>query len=108
MAAHHWLGNLCSENRTPIVVLLLEFFRYYAFEYDYRHNVVSIHGSNMNKSEYCEAHCWRTNDRLCIADPFEVWYDVAHVIKPAKMTIIRKELIVSILWFMLSLILLIE
>ena len=101
--AFHQLQHFC-QNHSTIIELLLSFFRYYAYEFDYRHSVITINNTNMqsnntnkkSKLYNCESYCWKMNDRLCIEDPFEPWYDVAHVLKPNKMVQLRKEFIVSV------------
>jgi len=47
------------------------------------------------KADKAESDNWPMNDRLSIEDPFESFYDVAHVIKGAQMVYIRKEFLVS-------------
>lgn len=85
--------------------LLIEFFRYYAYEFDFRHDIVSINNvvrvgadqfvsKPISKTVQAEKYCWKLHDRLSIEDPFEPWYDVAHVIKPAKMIAMKKEFMV--------------
>jgi hypothetical protein len=36
------------------------------------------------------------SNRCSIEDPFETWYDVAHVVKGPQMSYIRKEFLVSL------------
>lgn len=78
--------------------MLLEYFRYFAWSFDYRHSVVSLrrHGMVIEKAEKYERAAWLHTDNLSIEDPFETWYDVAHVIKPTQMTYIRKEYLVRV------------
>lgn len=108
------LQNQCRSAQQPMVVLLLEFFRYYAWEFDYRHHVLSVNTPRMRpaigpngvplpepaprveKIHHMEAYCWKMNDRLCVEDPFEPWYDIAHVVRPNKMTTMRMEFAVSV------------
>jgi len=108
------LQEQCRAAQQPMVVLLLEFFRYYCWEFDFRHHVLSVNiprvrpalgpngtplpepAARVEKMHHMEAYCWKMNDRLCIEDPFEPWYDIAHVVKPNKMVIMRKEFAVSI------------
>ena len=76
--------------------LLVEFFRYYAWTFDFRHDVVSIrHSGKLSKLDKAEQHGWLQSDILSIEDPFETHYDVAHVIKSAQMVYLRKEMLVS-------------
>jgi hypothetical protein len=49
----------------------------------------------LQKIDKCEHAAWSHTDVLGIEDPFETWYDVAHVIKATQMAHIRKEFIVS-------------
>lgn len=96
-------------NTTPLVVLLMEFFRYFAYEFDFRHQVLTLNQTKQirfdkpvsqranSKNFYAEKYCWKAQiDRLSISDPFEPWYDVAHVVKPGKMHVIRQEFVVSV------------
>jgi DNA polymerase sigma len=86
------LGEFASRNKESIAELLAEFFRYYAWLFDYRHFVVSLqNGAAVLKAKKAEADGWPQHERLSIEDPFETWYDVAHVIKPPQMAYIRKE-----------------
>ena len=91
------LQRLASMNTESPAKLLLEYFRYFAWMFDYRHSVVSIHrnGDVIEKIEKYERTAWMHSDNLSIEDPFEIFYDVAHVIKPTQMTYIRKEFLVS-------------
>lgn len=92
---------------------MVEFFRYFAYEFDYHTNVISIRtgSNNVTKLFKAETDCWGTHDRLrflisqvslisnSIEDPFETWYDVAHVIKGAQMSYMRKEFLVIVRFF---------
>eukprot|EP01041_Mallomonas_annulata_P004985 gene4985-9961_t len=83
------LQNFSSKNRQTLAELLCEFFHFYSWKFDYRHDVVSVRlgGSIygvLSKLEKAETSCWFMNEKLCIEDPFELSYDVAHVLRLAK------------------------
>jgi DNA polymerase sigma len=93
------LQNEAKKNKMTTSELLFGFFEYYAWKFDYRRDIVSI---NMNrfspqpmranmKLYKAEIDCWSIHDRLSIEDPFESFYNVAHVIKPVQMAYIRRE-----------------
>lgn len=74
--------------------LLVDFFKFYAWEFNYRKSVVSIRqGSAVSKLSKVEDDCWLNHYRLSIEDPFETWYDVAHVVKGNQMKFIRNEFV---------------
>jgi hypothetical protein len=100
--------------------LLLEYFRFYCWKFDARHDIVSIHRvppqtsnttatsssavlpehtnqTRLDKAEHSGGISWcnTSHDTFAIEDPFEHDYDVAHVIRPAQMKYIRKEYLVS-------------
>jgi DNA polymerase sigma len=82
-----------SRNQESVGELLAGFFQYFAWEFDYRSNIVSIQAfpDQVLKSQKIEIDAWTKHERLSIEDPFETWYDVAHIIKGAQMAYIRKE-----------------
>ena len=83
-------------NRPSVASLLAAFFRYYAFEFDYRRQVVSLnatltHGS-IDKETKAEQDGWSLYRQvLSIEDPFETFYDVAHVLKQNSFQRVRRE-----------------
>jgi terminal uridylyltransferase len=89
------LRNFSSQNKQSLGELIMEFFRYFAYDFDYRRDIVSIrrlHGNSVfTKLSKMESSCWGSHERLSIEDPFETWYDVAHVLKNPQMTFIRAE-----------------
>jgi DNA polymerase sigma len=63
-------------------MLLLSYFYHYAFEFDWRRQVVSIRGDDIVlKEEKSKAFGWKRHGRLSIEDPFEIGYDVGHVLR---------------------------
>lgn len=73
-------------------LLLTEFFRYYAFEFDYRKHVISVGmGGVVDKTLKGEIDCWPVKNGLAIEDPFETFYDVGHVVKTKNHAHIRQE-----------------
>jgi len=83
-----------------LAVVLAAFFRYYAYDFDYKHCVVSLHTtanrgpvSRETKAERC---AWRNySAALTIEDPFEIHYDVAHVLRGGYYHRIRREFAVA-------------
>ena len=67
-------------------ILLASFFRYFAYEFDYKRHVVSLHSTLshglVEREVKAELDCWRNySAALTIEDPFETFYDVAHVLR---------------------------
>jgi terminal uridylyltransferase len=89
------LKKFSAQNKQSLGELLMEFFRYFAYDFDYRRDIVSIrhlHGDGAaTKLSKMESSCWGSHERLSVEDPFETWYDVAHVLKSTQMTYIRAE-----------------
>ena len=124
-----YLHEFGSRNKETLAELLLGFFQYYSWDFDYKHHVVSIQhvastntmntnnhqsvsnttnnsSSNNNKTPptvislpskllKAETYAWNTHSRLSVEDPFELHYDVAHVLKGPQMAYIRKEFLVN-------------
>ncbi|KAJ2827237.1 hypothetical protein GGI24_002699, partial [Coemansia furcata] len=71
--------------------LLYAFFRTYAFEFDYRHQVVSLrHGSFLTK----EQKGWdtgRPSRIFCIEEPFSTWLNLGHSANTTSVEGIRHE-----------------
>jgi terminal uridylyltransferase len=76
-------------------VLLSSFFRYFAYEFDYKKYVVSLntkHGEAKEKELKAEEDGWSLfKHGLAIEDPFELFYDVAHVVKMSNFHRIQRE-----------------
>lgn len=88
------LFNFGSKNQESVCDLLIGFFRYYAYDFDYRSTVVSVQaGGPITKISKAEIDGWPLHERLSIEDPFETNYDVAHVIKGHQMVFLHKELL---------------
>ena len=86
----------CSAPAPSIGYLLASFFRYYAFEFDYKKHIVSLQAisrSGLSEREAkAESDGWKLyGQSLCIEDPFEEFYDVAHVLKPVNFQRTRRE-----------------
>jgi len=80
-----------------LAILLASFFRYYAFDFNYKHHVVSLHstikGGLMEREVKAEINGWRVySSGLAIEDPFETFYDIAHVVKGGNFHRLRNEL----------------
>lgn len=74
------------KNTQTVGELFAEFFLYFGWLFDAHNNVVSVRmGRAVDKTLKAEESCWSVNDKLCIEDPFEHWYDVAHVLRGPKM-----------------------
>ena len=91
--------------------LLASFFRYFALEFDYKNHVVSLNSNGLRalieKESKAESDGWKLGTSasiLAIEDPFETFYDVAHVLKPSSFQKVKKEFvyayskIVDIIW----------
>ena len=79
-----------------LAILLASFFRYYAYEFDYKRHVVSLHSTAargmVEREVKAELDGWRNySAALAIEDPFEVEYDVAHVLRGGYYHRIRRE-----------------
>ena len=78
--------------------LLVRFFWYYGYEYDFIHSVITIRQCGvMNREEKCLESLWKFRMQLCIEDPFEVDYDVAHVMTPSSSALVH-ECFAVMLW----------
>lgn len=81
-------------------ILLASFFRYYAYEFNYKRNVVSLHSTVshglVEREVKAELDGWRNySAALTIEDPFETFYDVAHVLRGGYYHRIRREFAVA-------------
>lgn len=77
-------------------ILLASFFRYYAYEFDYKQHVVSLNATAakgmVDREEKAELDCWKAlKTGLSIEDPFETFYDIAHVVRGLNFHHIRNE-----------------
>ena len=76
----------------PAGLILLAYFHFYAFEFDWRRQVVSIiKDSPVLKEEKARKQGWRRHARLSIEDPFETGYDVGHVLREETAHRLREE-----------------
>mmetsp|Transcript_30668 Transcript_30668/g.62111 ORF Transcript_30668/g.62111 Transcript_30668/m.62111 type:complete len:838 (+) Transcript_30668:832-3345(+) len=84
-----------------VAVLLAEFFHYYAYDFDFKKNVVSLNssfsaGGLTEKEAKAESDCWSLYRQiLAIEDPFETFYDVAHVLKPGTFQRVKREFVMA-------------
>ena len=84
-------------NTSSVLQLLVGFLHYYAVELDTNAQLVSIRTSvgapcgvdGAEKVRVCPE--WKPTRRLSIEDPFEIGYDVAHVLKDSRYAYIRSE-----------------
>ncbi|KAJ2691271.1 hypothetical protein IWW39_000170 [Coemansia spiralis] len=78
-------------NAESLGYLLYSFFRTYAFEFDYRHQVVSLrHGCFLTK----EQKGWdtgRPSRIFCIEEPFSTWLNLGHSANTTSVEGIRQE-----------------
>ena len=78
--------------------LLASFFRHYAHGFDYRRSVVTLNlprggGRGGDREVKAEEDGWSLfKAGLAVEDPFELFYDVAHVVKVADFHHIRREM----------------
>ncbi|KAJ1420787.1 hypothetical protein B484DRAFT_127925 [Ochromonadaceae sp. CCMP2298] len=89
----HVLKDFAAHNTETLGQLLLSFFRYYAWNFDFKRDVVSVRQGAVGKVSKAEQDAWLTSDTLSVEDPFETHYDVAHVVKAAQMAYMRRELL---------------
>jgi len=81
-----------KRNTYTVAELVAAFFYHFAWRFDTRSTAVSIrHGHAVLKASKQEQALWHPTNRLAIEDPFEPWYDVAHVLKQHKHKRIRLE-----------------
>mmetsp|Transcript_491 Transcript_491/g.698 ORF Transcript_491/g.698 Transcript_491/m.698 type:complete len:458 (-) Transcript_491:79-1452(-) len=90
------MQNKLADLQSSVGLLLLAFFRFYAFEFDYKSHVVSLNATlrrgPMSREVKAEHDAWRLySSILSVEDPFETFYDVAHVVKAGSHHRIRKE-----------------
>merc|ERR1712228_977539 len=73
---------------------MASFLRYYAYEFDFKTKVVSLFPETIAKEQKAEHEGWRpVSPLLAVEDPFETFYDVAHVLKYGTFQKIRKEFV---------------
>lgn len=91
-------NNIHCESSTPPPVgyLLAAFFRYFAFQFDYKKYVVSLNATSrsglIEREIKAEFDGWKSaGQTLSVEDPFEEFYDVAHVLTNNNFQRIRKE-----------------
>ncbi|GMF21349.1 unnamed protein product [Phytophthora lilii] len=90
------LQEFCSRNTQSVGELLLGFLRYYGLQFDATRDVVSVRrpdAGTVTKDEKRHTSQWRFTTRLSIEDPFEVGYDVAHVLKGSRDKYIRQQFV---------------
>jgi len=85
-----------KRNTPPVGILLASFFRYYAYEFDYKRHIVSLNATcrygPIDRESKAETDGWKLyGQALCVEDPFESFYDVAHVLKPIHFQRTRRE-----------------
>jgi terminal uridylyltransferase len=93
------LQKFCSENHndfSSLGALLASFFHYYAYDFDYKKHVISLnrmHSSPLMEREIkAEEDGWSLfGQGLAIEDPFEQFYDVAHVVKASNFSHMLRE-----------------
>ena len=92
------LSRFAKQNTMSIGELLVRFFYYYGFQLDYIHSVVTIRQRGvLDREEKCCDSMWKMTMQLCIEDPFEDDYDVAHVITPSSSALIQESFAVLLL-----------
>jgi terminal uridylyltransferase len=93
------LQKFCSENHndfSSLGALLASFFHYFAYDFDYKKHVISL--NRMHSSPHLEREIKAEEDGwslfrqgLAIEDPFEQFYDVAHVVKASNFSHMLRE-----------------
>jgi len=87
------LRRFGAANQASVAALLLSYFHFYAYEVDYEKTCVSIRaGGLLRKDLKAEESGWHQHAVLSIEDPFETFYDVAHVVKHSRHLHIRAEM----------------
>ncbi|KAL3913252.1 MAG: hypothetical protein SGILL_006564 [Bacillariaceae sp.] len=94
------LQRLFPGQDLSLAILLASFFRYYAYEFDYKRHVVSLNSTMsygvVEREVKAELDGWRNySAALTIEDPFETFYDVAHVLRGGYYHRIRREFAVA-------------
>jgi DNA polymerase sigma len=94
------LQMLFAGQDLSLAILLASFFRYYAYEFDYKRYVVSLHSNAtrgiVEREVKAELDGWRNySAALTIEDPFETSYDIAHVLRGGYYHRIRREFAVA-------------
>ncbi|KAJ1740010.1 hypothetical protein LPJ68_004175 [Coemansia sp. RSA 1086] len=85
------LRDFGRQNTESLGYLLYAFFRTYAFEFDYRHQVVSLrNGCYLSKAEKGWDH-GRPSRIFCIEEPFSTWLNLAHSANETAVEGIRQE-----------------
>ncbi|KAE9322504.1 hypothetical protein PF008_g17577 [Phytophthora fragariae] len=90
------LNEFGARNTQSVGELLLGFLRYYGLQFDATRDVVSVRrpdAGTVTKDEKRHTSQWRFTTRLSIEDPFEVGYDVAHVLKGSRDKYIRQQFV---------------
>ena len=74
--------SFASRNKESVASLLIQFFYKFSFGFDFRKSVVSIRvKGGIDREDKGKDYGWKRHARLAIEDPFEVGYDVAHVVR---------------------------
>ena len=94
------LQMVYSGQDLSLAILLASFFRYYAYEFDYKRHVVSLHSTGarglVEREVKAELEGWRNySAALTIEDPFETGYDIAHVLRGGYYHRIRREFTIA-------------
>lgn len=86
------LAAFGARNTASVGALLVGFFEYFGVRFDASRDVVSVRmARTLSKDEKKRANQWRMHTRVSIEDPFEVAYDVAHVLKGSRDKYIRQQ-----------------
>lgn len=86
------LSSFGARNTASVGELLIGFFEYFGLLFDASRQVVSVRmARTLSKEEKKRESQWRMHTRLSIEDPFEIAYDVAHVLKTSRDKYIRQQ-----------------
>ncbi|ETN40376.1 uncharacterized protein HMPREF1541_04653 [Cyphellophora europaea CBS 101466] len=80
-----------SENHSSLGELLYQFFRYYAYEFDFDENVVSVRQGGLISKSSKGWHMLQDN-RLCVEEPFNTSRNLANTADDTSMRGIHLEL----------------
>ncbi|KAJ1951173.1 hypothetical protein FBU59_000318 [Linderina macrospora] len=85
------LRGFGSPNQESLGFLLYAFFRTYAYEFDYRHQVVSLRRGCLMRKEEKHWDTGRPSRIFCIEEPFSTWLNLGHSANTVSVEGIRDE-----------------
>ncbi|KAJ1933736.1 hypothetical protein EC988_009024, partial [Linderina pennispora] len=85
------LRGFGTANQESLGYLLYAFFRTYAYEFDYRHQVVSLRRGCYMRKEQKGWDTGRPSRIFCIEEPFSTWLNLGHSANTVSVEGIRDE-----------------